>query len=161
LNHPSAENSLGICFERGIGVAPDIALATRYYQRSVAHGNPDGANNLGFCLEHGCGVKQNIHAAAQCDKFARDHVHPEGALNYRRCLRILGRWDGSDHSSHPSEWFSIDSDLARPFIDALDNPTSTYGASQELLSSIWRLKAQMAGPIDRPIVALDESSEIT
>jgi TPR repeat protein len=99
LKEPSAENSFGICLERGIGVHSNPMLAARYYQRAADHGDPDGANNLRFCLEHGIGVKQNIESAADCYKFARDHGHPEGELNYRRCLRLLGDWEVPDRSS--------------------------------------------------------------
>jgi hypothetical protein len=150
LNDPAAENSFGICLERGIGVASNYALATRYYQRSAAHGDPDGANNLGFCLEHGRGTRVDIEAAASCYKFARDHGHPEGEINYRRCTRILGRWEVPDRSSTLSDRASADTDWLNLFTADLGDSDN----SDELLLSIERLKSEMAGPPDRPIVKL-------
>jgi TPR repeat protein len=145
LNDPSAENSFGVCLERGIGVQLNLPLAARHYQRSAAHGDPHGANNLGFCLEHGRGVKQDIEAAARCYKFASDHGHPEGQINYRRCLRILGQWDGSDRSTCTSNSASADMSWSAPFIACLDD----CDASVELVASLERLKAEMAGPRER------------
>jgi hypothetical protein len=44
----AAENSFGICLERGIGVHKNLSLAGQYYLRSAQQGHPDGANNFGF-----------------------------------------------------------------------------------------------------------------
>jgi TPR repeat protein len=35
LNHAAAQNSFGICLERGIGVHKNLFLAAQYYQRSA------------------------------------------------------------------------------------------------------------------------------
>jgi hypothetical protein len=101
-------------------------------------------------------VKQSIEAAAQCYKFTRDHRHPEGEINYRRCLRILGQWDGSDRTACISSNASADVDWLAHFIACLDDREATA----ELLASIERLKTEMAGPADRPIVQLEDSAEV-
>jgi hypothetical protein len=137
LNEPSAENSFGICLERGIGVCSNVTLAVRYYKRAAAHGDPDGANNLGFCLEHGRGVKQDIHAAVECYKFAHDHGHPEGELNYRRCLRVLERWTAPDRSSRISDHSTTVDSLTRLFLGPLENPK----VRSEFADSIKQLKS--------------------
>jgi TPR repeat protein len=94
----AAENSFGVFLEGGVGVHKDYWLAAQYYHRAAQQGHPDGANNFGFCLEHGRGVEQNIALAAEYYKFAADRGHSEAKLNHRRCLRLLGRWEGSDRS---------------------------------------------------------------
>jgi TPR repeat protein len=70
LNPTAAQNSFGICLERGKGIHKNLFLAAQYYQRSAQQGHPDGANNFGFCLEHGRGVEQNIEMASEYYKFA-------------------------------------------------------------------------------------------
>jgi hypothetical protein len=156
LKDPMAEHSFRICLERGIGIDSNLALAASFYRRSAAHGDPEGANNFGFCLEHGRGVKQNIEAAAKCYRFARDDGHAEGEVNYRRCLRILDRWEAPDRSYTISDRFSSDGGCNDLFIACLDNPGTIYGASEELLASIHRLKSAIIEPADRLIVTLAE-----
>jgi hypothetical protein len=146
LNEPSAENSFGICLERGIGVHSNLELAVRYYQRAAAQGHPDGANNLGFCFEHGRGIKQDIEAAAEFSKFARDHGHPDGDLNYRRCLRILGHWDVPDRSSQIADSRPSDDNLSRLFVECLKDPDT----NPELVFSIQRLLSISSGPKKTP-----------
>jgi TPR repeat protein/serine/threonine protein kinase len=160
FGHAAAENSLGVSIERGLGFGfglgrqQTMALAAHFYQRAANHGHPDGANNLGFCLEHGRGVDQNIGLAAEYYKFGADHGHPEGDVNYRRCLRLLGpagqigRWAGSDRSREISRSPPARDDLAKPLIDALDDPAQFDSDSTELIASIERLKRARMGNVN-------------
>jgi hypothetical protein len=153
LGHAAAENSFGICLERGIGVQSNIALAAQYYQRSANHGNADGANNTGFCLEHGRGVGADIGLAAQYYKLAANRGHPEGTLNYRRCLRLLGRWEGTDRSSDVSCHRPVRDDLANAFIACLGDPAQFDSDSADLIWSIERLKRSRIGAAPLPAAA--------
>jgi TPR repeat protein len=139
LNEPSAENSFGICFERGIGVHSNLILAVRYYKRAVENSDLDGVNNLKFCLEHSFGAKQEFAAVAECYKSDRDHGHSEADLNYRCGLRILGHWDVPDQSSRIVDSRSLDDHLVHLFIVCLKEPN----INPELIASIQGLKATM------------------
>jgi hypothetical protein len=149
MKNASAENSFGICLERGIGVQKNLFLAAQYYHRAAQQGHPDGANNFGFCLEHGRGVEQDIEMAAEYYKFASDHGHSEAKLNHKRCLRLLGSWEPPDRSSdivsHPP---SVDF-LCKLFGDFLENPKPLDDDDRRLLSSFDRLRT----PTEMPVIS--------
>jgi hypothetical protein len=149
LGNAAAQNSFGVCLERGIGVKSNLALAARYYRRSAAQGNSDGANNFGFCLERGRGVNENIEAAAECYAFAAECGHPEGELNYRRCLRILGRFE-SDRSSRVSNQSQSDHFLTKLFLDCLNDSEAIDRAHPETIASIQRLNDSIAPRTNGP-----------
>ena len=48
---------IGIAYERGVGVAQDMAEATRWYRRSAEAGNSDAMRRRGIALMQGDGVK--------------------------------------------------------------------------------------------------------
>jgi TPR repeat protein len=48
LNNAAAQNSFGICLERGIGLQSNLVLAAHYYQQSALH--PEADLNYRRCL---------------------------------------------------------------------------------------------------------------
>jgi TPR repeat protein len=56
---------LGVCYEHGIGTAPDPVKAFRCYEKTAENGYAPGQNNLGGCYEKGMGVAKDDHAAAE------------------------------------------------------------------------------------------------
>lgn len=62
--HSMAQNNLGVCYENGKGVSPNILEAIKWYRRSAEQGNADAQYNMGRVLFNGKGVEKNIHEAA-------------------------------------------------------------------------------------------------
>jgi TPR repeat protein len=65
LGHAGAMNSLGLAYERGVGVAKDLGEAARWYRRSAEAGNSAAMRRLGFAFRHGDGVSVNPAQAAR------------------------------------------------------------------------------------------------
>jgi hypothetical protein len=157
LNDAAAQNSLGICLERGIGVHKNELLAAQYYQRAAQQGHPDGANNIGFCLDHGRGVEQNIEMASEYYKFAADCGHSEAKLNHNRCLRLLDQWKPPDRSSEiVSHSPSVDY-LSKIFVDFLKDPTPLNDDNRRLLNSFDKLRM----PTAIPVISFSSKVEMT
>lgn len=57
--NPRAMRTLGFCFERGKGVAPDPKTAVKWYRQGAKAGDPVAMNNLGAMYHEGKGVSQN------------------------------------------------------------------------------------------------------
>ncbi len=61
----TAQNYLGIMFQRGYGVSQDYAEAVRWYRKSAEQGNEAAQCNLGFMYEKGFGVGQDYAEAVR------------------------------------------------------------------------------------------------
>jgi hypothetical protein len=142
MNNGAAENSFGICIERGAGVPKNQVLAAHYYWRPVEHGHADGANNFGFCLEHGCGVQQNIEMALDYYRFAADHGYPEAKLNHSHCLRLLDRWEPTARSTEMVYNSPSPGCLSRIFRELFPNPDALTDEGRQFLNSIQQLKSR-------------------
>ena len=62
--YAAAQDALGLCYERGIGIAKDEKLAVSWYRKSAVQGNPDALDHLAQCYQNGIGVDQNQEVAA-------------------------------------------------------------------------------------------------
>jgi hypothetical protein len=56
----NAMNYVGEIYEKGLGVAPDFALAKSWYEKSAAKGNSSAMINLGSMFERGQGVTADM-----------------------------------------------------------------------------------------------------
>jgi hypothetical protein len=148
MKNAAAQNSFGICLERGIGAHKNRSLAAQFYRSAADQGHADGANNLGFCLEHGRGVEQDFEMAAEYYGFASEHGHPDAKFNRARCMRLLGQWEppdcSSDAVSHPPSPDRL-AEIFRPF---LQNPGPLDDDERLLPSSLRRIKT--TSPAIRP-----------
>ncbi len=70
-----AQNSLGWCYEYGIGVIKDEKLAVTYYQKAADQGQPHAQNNLGRCYQNGIGVVKDEKQAVIYYQKAADQGH--------------------------------------------------------------------------------------
>lgn len=67
-----AMNNLGVLYDQGRGVEPDIGRAVHWFAQSANAGNPAGMSNYGRMLEQGRGVPANPSEAARWfDQAAR------------------------------------------------------------------------------------------
>jgi hypothetical protein len=147
LKNSRAENGFEICLEGGIGFQWNVTLAAHYNRRAAAQGDPDGVNNLGFSLEHGRDLKQDIDAAAQSHKFETAKGPPRRRSEDPRCLRILGRWEVPDRPFSISDHSPTDTDLPDLVLACLGD----FAATDQLVSSISRLRSEMSGRAGRSI----------
>jgi TPR repeat protein len=57
--HAEAQNFLAFCYEKGDGVAKDLAQAVSWYRKSAEQGNAMAQNKLGFYYYNGEVVARN------------------------------------------------------------------------------------------------------
>ena len=69
---PTAQTSLGLIYERGLGVDKDPTEAMRWYRRAASEGDALAAFHLGSLFERGVGTEQNYDEAAQWYARAAD-----------------------------------------------------------------------------------------
>ena len=62
---PDAQFQLGYCFETGQGTQPDMAAATRWYQRAAAQGHARAQYHLGLAFSNGVGVPWDLTEACK------------------------------------------------------------------------------------------------
>ena len=81
-----AANNLGLLYERGQGVARDVAAAATWYRRAADQGLAVAQNNLGQLLQYGEGLTRDPVAAAVLYKQAAFGGNPFGQVNYAQTL---------------------------------------------------------------------------
>lgn len=59
----AAQNSMGVLYENGQGVAKDMAIAAKWYLRSALNGSTDAQFNIGLMYENGRGVQRDYARA--------------------------------------------------------------------------------------------------
>ena len=69
---PTAQTSLGLIHERGLGVEKDPVEAMKWYRRAAADGDALAAFHIGSLYERGHGVEQDFDAAASWYARAAD-----------------------------------------------------------------------------------------
>ena len=61
----NAQVSVGLIYERGLGVRSNAKIAMNWYHAAVEQGNPLGAFHIGSLYERGMGVEQDFQYAAK------------------------------------------------------------------------------------------------
>ena len=73
MGHVGAQNWVGLCYERGHGVAKkDIAEAVRWYRKAAEQGEMYAQRNLGNCYKSGQGITQSYSEAVKWFKKSAD-----------------------------------------------------------------------------------------
>lgn len=98
-----AQTYVGEIYEKGLGIAPDHAMAAAWYRKAAEQGNAQAQTNLGFLYEKGLGVKQDSITA----------------LNWYRKASGL---ENSDIA------FSASVEISNPEVDKLRQQVSEYKA---------------------------------
>lgn len=83
--HPEAQNTLGVCYEQGDGVAKNLNNAFKYYKKAAEQGFIQGQINLAECYEKGKGVTKNLHEAQFWYKKAADQGSEIAWQGFLRC----------------------------------------------------------------------------
>lgn len=81
LGHAKAQNSLGICYFNGQGVAADYREATRWYRKAAEQGYAYAQSNLGGCYYNGDGVPQDYDEAVKWYRKAAEQGNAAAEYN--------------------------------------------------------------------------------
>jgi len=81
-NYAEAQNSLGVCYEKGQGVTKNQAEALKWFRKATEQNLAMAQYNLGICYEYGRGVAEDsveaykwvLLAARQGDEDAKNYM---------------------------------------------------------------------------------------
>lgn len=99
-----AMNNLGVLYDTGKGVEPDIGRALHWFAKSANAGNPSGMNNYGRMLEQGRGMPANAEEAARWFDLAAREGQSEAQYNLG-ILYEMGRGVPRDETA-AAAWYS-------------------------------------------------------
>ncbi|MBQ5545529.1 MAG: sel1 repeat family protein, partial [Clostridia bacterium] len=80
------QNGLGYCYQYGLGVQQDDAMAVKYYRLSADQGNATAQFNLCWCYECGYGVSKDLNEAIHLYRLAAKG----GSNDAKKALARLG-----------------------------------------------------------------------
>lgn len=84
----SAQNKVARCFEFGIGVQKDTAIACRWYQKAAMQNDPQALVDVGRCYDTGTGVPLDHGAALQWYQRAAALGYPPGDYSVGLCYEL-------------------------------------------------------------------------
>lgn len=91
----TAQENLGVAYDRGHGVPQDFAEAVRWHKKAAEQGNTGAQNNLGVCYEGGQGVPQDYNEAVKWFRKAADQGLAEAQSNLLHCCQqIVWKFSG-------------------------------------------------------------------
>ena len=99
-----AMNNLGVLYDLGQGVEPDLGRALHWFAESAKTGHPSGMSNYGRMLEQGRGIEPNPAEAARWFDLAARQGQPEAQYNLGM-LYELGRGVQQDFTA-AAAWYS-------------------------------------------------------
>ena len=99
-----AMNNLGVLYDLGQGVEPDMGRALHWFAESAKTGHPSGMSNYGRMLEQGRGIEANPAEAARWFDLAARQGQPEAQYNLGM-LYELGRGVSQDFKA-AAAWYS-------------------------------------------------------
>ena len=71
-----SQNSIGLCYQKGLGVPQDDEQATSWFKKAAKSGNPQAAYHLAECYMDGIGVRKDIDEALRYFSEAAKLGHP-------------------------------------------------------------------------------------
>ena len=83
--HADAQFSLGVCYEKGIGVDQDYTEAVDWYRMAAEQGDAIAQCNLGLCYKNGIGVDQDYTEAVDWYRMAAEQGDAIAQYNLGDC----------------------------------------------------------------------------
>lgn len=74
LGSDEAQFSVGVCYERGVGVEQSFEMAAQWYEKAAEQGHIMAERNLGVLYINGQGVGQDVEKAKYWLKKASDQA---------------------------------------------------------------------------------------
>lgn len=152
-----AMNNLGVIYDQGIGVEPDIGRAVHWFAEAANAGNPAGMSNYGRMLEQGRGLPVNPAEAARWFDMAARQGQPEAQYNLGY-LYEHGRGVERDDSA-AAAWYSRAGSLRQK--DALARLGHFFRIGKGVEKDIQRATLLLyAGAMEGSQAAIDELEEL-
>ena len=85
--YAKAQNYLGVCYEKGLGVTKSYEEAAKWYRKAADQGYADAQNNLGVCYKNGRGVTQSYEEAVKWYRKAADQGYADAQSNLGWCYK--------------------------------------------------------------------------
>lgn len=79
--------NLGMCYSRGLGVAPDRNLAFRLFILAASMGHPLAMNSLGWCFQEGLGTERDLEKSTLWYSRSAACGNKTGQFNYAVALQ--------------------------------------------------------------------------
>ena len=95
--HADAQNNLGYCNEKQLGVAKDLTEAVKWYRKAAEQGQADAQCNLAYCYETATGVAKDFTEAAKWYRKAAERGYAR-AQYYLGCCYEKGLGVVKNHS---------------------------------------------------------------
>jgi uncharacterized caspase-like protein/TPR repeat protein len=100
--HAGAMNSVGVAYERGVGVGKDLGEAARWFQRSAEAGNGPAMHRLGLAFKKGEGVAKSPVEALRWFRKSADAGFIPGMTDVG--LAYLNGWGTPKDPKTALEW---------------------------------------------------------
>ena len=84
--HKKAQYRLGLCYDKGNGVAENDKTAVYWYQKAAAQGHAKAQYQLGKCYKNGEGVEKNITKAVDWFTKAAKQDNAKAMLALAKCF---------------------------------------------------------------------------
>ena len=85
MGYDVAQNNLGYCYEKGLGVTQDYAEAVKWYRKAAEQGNRKAQFNLGVCYTLGRGVTKDYYEAVKWYRKAAEQGLASAQYNLGVC----------------------------------------------------------------------------
>ena len=84
MGYSNAQNNLGACYQKGLGVSQDYTEAVKWYRKAAEQGNAGAQCNLGYCYASGQGVTKDYAEAVKwyCKAAEQGQAIAQNNLGY-------------------------------------------------------------------------------
>lgn len=145
--NPRAQVMLGRCYENGLGVKQDLAVAAQWFQLAAEQNDSEAQLLLAYCYEVGAGVPQDPQQVMNLMTRAAESGNAEAqfnlALNYSQ-----GLYGAPKNESECFRWASLSAQQGNAQAQRLLGACYEYGfgvAADPAQAQAWYAKAEAQG----------------
>lgn len=145
--NPRAQVMLGRCYENGLGVEQDMAVAAQWFQLAAEQNDPEGQLLLAYCYEVGAGVPKDPQQVMNLMTRAAEAGNAEAqfnlALNYSQ-----GLYGAPKNEAESFRWASLSAKQGYGQAERFLGACYEFGfgvSADPALSQEWYAKAQAKG----------------
>ena len=145
--NPRAQVMLGRCYENGLGVEQDMAVAAQWFQLAAEQNDPEAQLLLAYCYEVGAGVPKDPQQVMNLMTRAAEAGNPEAqfnlALNYSQ-----GLYGAPKNEAESFRWASLSAQQGYGQAERFLGACYEFGFgvnADHALSQEWYAKAEAQG----------------
>lgn len=145
--NPRAQTILGRCYENGLGVEQDMAVAAQWFQLAAEQNYSEAQVLLAYCYEIGAGVPKNPQQVMNLMTRAAENGNAEAqfnlALNYSQ-----GLYGAPKNEQQAFNWASLAAKQGYAQAERFLGACYQYGfgtPADEALANEWYKKAEAQG----------------